>query len=166
MYGQQPPTMALAQLGGQLQSLALSPVQRWQQASLTHKVIAVAAGAGMAWWLHKKGMDDLAVAAAGLGAAYGASALMHYPQVMTSAPTAAAAPVSPQALPAAQVNNMAARAQAALTGATATLPAAPVQNQPVSAAAATNQNAPAQQAAPMAGVRRRNRDVSRFNALG
>lgn len=169
MYAQQQqPTMALAQLGGQLQSLALSPIQRWQQASLTHKVLAVAAGAGMAWWLHNKGMDDLAVAAAGVGAAYGASALMHYPQVMTAAPVAGAAPVSPQALPAAQVNGMAARAQAALTSGTAPLPAPPAQPQPASqpAPAASNQNVPAAQPAPMAGMHRRSKDPSRFNALG
>jgi hypothetical protein len=157
MTVQQAPTVALAQFGGQMQRLAMSPIQRWQQASLMHKVIAAAAGAGMAWWLHNKGMDDLAVAAAALGTAYGTSALMHYPAVSQAAPAPQQAVMHPQALPAAQVNSMAARAQAALTSAPAALPGTSAP------APATNQNVAAP--TPMSGVRSK-KDLSRFNALG
>lgn len=121
MYGAGNPQMAalgaLGALGGSLRELAMAPVRRWGQAGLFHKVLAAGAGAGLAYYLHKRGMADAAVAVVGLGGAYAASALMHYPKVMQNG---GAALVNGQpvagALPAAHVDNMVAQAQAVMNG--------------------------------------------------
>lgn len=161
MYGPNP-LAGLAQLGTQLTQVAMSPLQRWQQATFTHKIIAVGAGAGLAYYLHKKGMADLAIAGAGAAAAYGASMVMHYPAVSQGLPAPAAAAAAP-ALPAANVNGMAAYARQALGG--GSLPAAPtagggVVTRPVPAPAQAQ--AQAMGAAPS--VRRP--DPSRWEGLG
>lgn len=172
MTVQQNPAAALAQVGNQLQRLASSPIRRWQQTSVTHKAFAIAAGAGMAWWLHKKGMDDLAVAAAAVGAAYGTSAIMHYPAVMQTTGQPQQAVMNPQALPPAHVNGMAARAQSALQAGNGALPApaakTPAQPQVVTTGGVVNQNVPPQPvaSAPMGNAGRRRKDPSRFDALG
>lgn len=112
---------ALGALGGSLRELAMAPVRRWGQAGFMHKVLAAGAGAGLAYYLHKKGMADVGVIAVGLGGAYAASALMHYPRVMQN--SAAALPSGQPvagALPPGQVSNMAAQAQAVMNGRAAT----------------------------------------------
>jgi hypothetical protein len=117
MYGQAPnPLAGIAQLGTQLTSIAMSPLQRWQQASFTHKIVAVGAGAGLAYYLHKKGMADIAVAGAGLAAAYGTSMVMHYPAVSQGVPAMPAANAAVPALPAPNVDGMAHYARQALGG--------------------------------------------------
>jgi hypothetical protein len=109
MYGN--PMAGLAGLAQTLSQLVSSPVQRFGQSTTIHKVIAVGAGAGTAYYLHKKGMADAAVAAAGIGAAYATSMAMHYPQVAAQ-PPAVAAGAAPPALPApnAQADAMAQQA--------------------------------------------------------
>lgn len=121
MYGAGNPQMAalgaLGALGGSLREMAMAPVRRWGQTGFMHRVIAAGAGAGLAYYFHKKGMADVGVVAVGLGGAYAASALMHYPQVMQNG--GAALPggqPSAGALPAGQVNNMTAQAQAMMNG--------------------------------------------------
>lgn len=123
MYGAGNPQMAalgaLGALGGTLRDLAMSPVRRWGQASVTHKIIAAGAGAGLAYFLHKKGMADAAVAVAGLGGAYATSMMMHSREIVGTPANGAALPNGQQAagaLPAAQVQNMAAQAQAVMNG--------------------------------------------------
>jgi hypothetical protein len=124
MYGQPPnPLAGIAQLGTQLTRIAMSPLQRWQQTSFTHKIVAVGAGAGLAYYLHKKGMADLAVAGAGLAAAYGTSMVMHYPTVSQGVPAAAASAGAAPALPAPNVEGMAAYARQALGGGALPAPA-------------------------------------------
>jgi len=123
MYGAGNPQMAalgaLGALGGTLRDLAMSPVRRWGQASFTHKIIAAGAGAGLAYYLHKKGMADVAVAVVGLGGAYATSMLMHSREVVQAPANGAALPNGQQAagaLPAAQVQDMAAQAAAVMNG--------------------------------------------------
>ena len=74
-------------------------------------------GAGTAYYLHKQGMADVAVAAAGIGAAYATSMVMHYPTVaggqLPAANGAAAAPALPPAADA-QADAMAQQAANAL----------------------------------------------------
>ena len=116
------PMAALAGLGGTLTNVVMSPVRRWNQSSTMHKIIALSAGAGIAYYLHKKEYADLPVAAAGLAAAWGTSALMHYPAV---AGTVVQAPISvaPGALPAttpaalpAPIEEMTQQAEAVMSG--------------------------------------------------
>ena len=120
MYGAGNPQMAalgaLGALGGTLRDLAMAPVRRWGQASTTHKIIAAGAGAGLAYYLHKKGMADVAVALLGVGGAYATSALMHSRQVASNGANGAALTTAPAAgaLPPAQVQNMAAEAAAVM----------------------------------------------------
>jgi hypothetical protein len=71
---------------GQLQHLLLSPLTRFAQASLIHKLLAAAAGGGLAYYLHKKGLSDTTVALAALAGAYGASMAMNYPSVAGGMP--------------------------------------------------------------------------------
>jgi hypothetical protein len=157
-YAQAPnPLAGIAQMGSQLTQVAMSPLQRWQQATFAHKIVALGAGAGLAYYLHKRGMADLAVAGAGLAAAYGTSMVMHYPAVSQGAPAAAAAAAAP-ALPAPNVNGMAAYARQALGG--GSLPAAPAQGGGV-----VTRPQPAPQAmGAMPGVRKT--DPSRWEGLG
>lgn len=138
MYGYpQNPLAGLSQVGSQLSQIAMSPLQRWQQASLMHKIVALGAGAGLAYYLHKKGVEDLAVAGAGLATAYGASMVMHYPSMSRGVPTAAANGVASSALPPPSVDGMVANARAALGASFVGLPAARPsrQGQPVVTAA-------------------------------
>jgi hypothetical protein len=123
MYGAGNPQMAalgaLGALGGTLRDLAMSPVRRWGQASFTHKIIAAGAGAGLAYYLHKKGMADVAVAVVGLGGAYATSMLMHSREVVQTPANGAALPNGQPvagALPAAQVQSMAEQAAAVMNG--------------------------------------------------
>jgi len=151
MYGAGNPQMAalgaLGALGGTLRELAMSPVRRWGQASVMHKIIAAGAGAGLAYYLHKRGMHDVAVAAVGLGGAYAASALMHYPDVTRATGNGAALPGAQPAgaLPAAQVQDMAAQAQSVMnnTGSLTAAAAAPQQQGGVIGAAAPQPQAQA-----------------------
>lgn len=138
MYGYpQNPLAGISQVGSQLSQIAMSPLNRWQQASIAHKLIAIGAGAGLAYYLHKRGMDDLAVAGAGLAAAYGASIVMHYPAVSSGASPVAANGSASAALPPPSVDGMVANARAALGASYSGLPAArPArQGQPVVTAA-------------------------------
>jgi hypothetical protein len=159
MYGAGNPQMAalgaLGALGGTLRELAMSPVRRWGQASIMHKVIAAGAGAGLAYYLHKRGMHDVAVAVIGLGGAYAASAVMHYPEVARSTANGALPATQPVsgALPPAQVQSMAAQAQNVMNNAGALAPAAPggaqPQEQQPTVIGATPPQPQAQAAAPM-----------------
>lgn len=122
MYGAGNPQMAalgaLGALGGSLRDMAMAPVRNWSQASLSHKIIAAGAGAGLAYYFHKRGMGDVAVAALGVGGAYATSMLMHSRQMMndpTNGPLANGQTAG--SLPAAQVQDMAAQANAVINGA-------------------------------------------------
>lgn len=130
---------ALGVLGGTLREMAMAPVRRWVQTSTTHKIIAAGTGAGLAYYLHKKGMSDVAVALLGVGGAYATSALMHSPQVVSTGANGTSLPGAPVAgaLPPGQVQNMAEQAVAAMNngsngmsgskwGAIAAQPLAPV----------------------------------------
>lgn len=108
MQGVANPLAALAGLSGLsgvLNDVAKAPIARWNQSSILHKVIAAGAGAGLAYYLHTKGMADGAVAVAGVAGAYATSMLMHYPAVARQAMAGAGAPGA-QALPPAQVAAM------------------------------------------------------------
>jgi hypothetical protein len=96
MYGN--PMAGLAGLAQTFSQLVSAPVQRFGQSSTVHKLIAVGAGAGTAYYLHKQGLADVTVAAAGIGAAYATSMVMHYPGVSGAQLPAAAG--APPALPA------------------------------------------------------------------
>jgi hypothetical protein len=111
MYGN--PMAGLAGLAQTLSQLVSAPVQRFGQSTTIHKVIAVGAGAGTAYYLHKKGLADAAVAAAGIGAAYATSMVMHYPQVAGAQVPAVANGAVP-ALPAPQADAMAEQAATVL----------------------------------------------------
>jgi hypothetical protein len=105
MYQQQP-MAGLAGLAGLAQTfsqLVSAPVQRFGQSTTVHKLIAVGAGAGTAYYLHKQGLADVTVAAAGIGAAYATSMVMHYPSV-AGAQLPAANAAAPPALPAPGAN--------------------------------------------------------------
>ena len=109
---------ALGALGGSLRELAMAPVKRWSQTTVFHKILAAGAGAGLAYYLHKRGMTDVAVAVVGLGGAYTASAIMHYPQVMQNGGGSMLGNgqgISGM-LPAGRVNDMVAQAQAVMNG--------------------------------------------------
>jgi hypothetical protein len=86
----------LAGLSGVLSDVAKAPITRWSQSSMLHKLAAAGAGAGLAYYLHKRGMTDSAVAVAGVGGAYVASMLMHYPTVARQ--VAAGVPANGQAM--------------------------------------------------------------------
>lgn len=81
----------LAGLSGVLSDVAKAPITRWGQSGMLHKLAAAGAGAGLAYYLHSRGMADSAVAVAGIGGAYVASMLMHYPSVARQAASPAAA---------------------------------------------------------------------------
>ena len=83
-------------LSGVISDVAKAPITRWGQSSLLHKLAAAGAGAGLAYYLHTRGMADSAVAVAGIGGAYVASMLMHYPMVARQA--AAGVPAGAQAM--------------------------------------------------------------------
>lgn len=56
----------------------LSPLHRWHLASPAHKLTALAAGAGVAYYTHtRKEWEPWKVAVAGVGAAYGTSLILH-----------------------------------------------------------------------------------------
>jgi hypothetical protein len=117
MYGN--PMAGLAGLAQTLSQLVSAPVQRFGQSTTVHKIIAVGAGAGTAYYLHKKGLADATVAAAGIGAAYAASMVMHYPTVAGAPQVAAGAappalPAPAGAQPSPQANSMAQQAEAVL----------------------------------------------------
>lgn len=119
MYGAGNPQMAalgaLGALGGSLRSTVMAPVSNWSQASLTHKIVAAGAGAGLAYYLHQKGMADVAVAAAGIGGAYATSMLMHYSRSMgTQSGAALPNGQSAAALPSEHVQNMTEQANAVI----------------------------------------------------
>jgi hypothetical protein len=136
-----------------LSTLALAPLQRWAQTPLMHKVVMAGAGAGVAYYLHKKGMADAAVAAGGVGAAYGASMLMHAPALMGPVPNGAQA--AAPALPPAQVNGMVQRAQAALSQGVAQGAAAAMSNgaqQPATTSAPLAAAPPPNPSSPWAGL--------------
>lgn len=122
MYGAGNPQMAalgaLGALGGSLRDLAMAPVRNWGQASISHKIIAAGAGAGLAYYFYQKGMSDIAVAALGVGGAYATSVLMHSRQMMGDQANGAQLPngQTAGALPAGQVQNMAAQANAVING--------------------------------------------------
>ncbi|MHC4119761.1 MAG: hypothetical protein ACYSWO_19865 [Planctomycetota bacterium] len=120
MYGAGNPQMAalgaLGALGGSLRDMAMSPVRNWSQASLSHKIIAAGAGAGLAYYLHKRGMGDATVAALGVGGAYATSVLMHSRQMVSQDPGALANGQAAGVLPSSQVQDMAAQANAVMNG--------------------------------------------------
>jgi len=123
MYGAGNPQMAalgaLGALGGSLRNMVMAPVSNWSQASLTHKIIAAGAGAGLAYYLHQRGMADVAVAAAGIGGAYATSMLMHYRQNMAAQANGGILPNGQPAaaLSPAHVQDMAAQAAAVMNSA-------------------------------------------------
>lgn len=86
----------LAGLSGVISDVAKAPITRWGQSSLLHKLAAAGVGAGFAYYLHTRGMADSAVAVAGIGGAYVASMLMHYPTVARQ--TTAGVPTNGQAM--------------------------------------------------------------------
>ena len=94
-------------LSGLFGDIVKAPITRWNQSSIIHKIVAAGAGAGLAYYLHTRGMADAAVAVAGVGGAYVASMVMHYPtmarQVAMGVP---ANGQGTQALPPAQVAAM------------------------------------------------------------
>jgi len=92
-----------------IKNVAKAPLERWNQSSTTHKVVAASAGVALAYYLRKKGMADAAVAVAGVAAAYGTSMVLHVPSVTRGVPAQAAG-----ALPPAQVAAMNQQAQAAM----------------------------------------------------
>jgi hypothetical protein len=161
MYAQAPnPLAGIAQLGSQITQLAMSPLQRWQQATFTHKIVAVGAGAGLAYYLHKKGMADLAVAGAGLAAAYGTSMVMHYPAVTQGVPAPAGANGAAPALPAPNVEGMAHYARQAMGGGALPAPAPAAQHGGV----VTKAPAAPRAMGPVPSSRRS--DPSRWDGLG
>ena len=120
-YAAQP--MPMAGMGGNLNEVFRAPISRWNQSSTMHKVLAAGAGAGLAYYLHQKGMADAAVAVAGVVGAYATSVALHYPVVSQQ----------PAALPPPQVAN------GALPPATV---APPATTQPLSAAPSVPPPAP------------------------
>ncbi len=128
----------LAGLSGVLSDVAKAPITRWGQSSMIHKLAAAGAGAGLAYYLHTRGMADTAVAVAGVGGAYVASMLMHYPTVARQ--VAAGVPANGQAMqgfPPAQVaamnrvaQNMMSRGVPSMQP-TGQMPAAPAGHAPV-----------------------------------
>lgn len=96
----------LAGMSGVLNDLAKAPITKWSQAGLLHKVIAAGAGAGLAYYLHTRGMADTAVAVAGVGGAYVTSMVLHYPSIARQTAGAPANGAGVQALPPAQVAAM------------------------------------------------------------
>jgi hypothetical protein len=94
-----------------LTQLATAPVARWQQAGTLHKLLSVGVGAGLAYYFHQKGMTDVAVAAVGLGSAYGASMLLHSSTILREQHTPVVTVASP-----AQVDAMAQQSERVLSG--------------------------------------------------
>jgi hypothetical protein len=123
----------LSGLSGLFGDIAKAPITRWNQSSMIHKVVAAGAGAGLAYYLHTRGMADAAVAVAGVGGAYVASMMMHYPtmarQVAMGVPANGQAV---QALPPAQVaamNGIAQRMMSQGMGSYAAVPMNPAAGQ-------------------------------------
>lgn len=113
MVGAKNQVAALAGLPNMFQQLAVSPIKNWQQAGIGHKVIMIGSGVGVAYLLRRQGADDLVAAAAGLGAAYSSSMLMHYPAVAQrtmAAPTNNAGQTTP-AISSNQMQQMVQRAE-------------------------------------------------------
>jgi hypothetical protein len=135
-----------------LSALALAPMQRWSQTPVMHKLIMAGAGAGVAYYLHKRGLTDATVAVGGIGAAYGASMLMHAPAIVGAPMQSNGAPVL--ALPPAQVNGMIERAQAALSQGQASVPASNVNtvSQSTAAPLAAAPSPPPDPSSPWAGL--------------
>lgn len=77
-YAAQPMPM-MPGMSGVLAEVLKAPISRWNQSSTIHKVLAAGAGAGLAYFLHQKGMADPAVAVAGIAGAYATSMALHYP---------------------------------------------------------------------------------------
>jgi len=140
----------LSGLSGLFGDIAKAPITRWNQSSVIHKVVAAGAGAGLAYYLHTRGMADAAVAVAGVGGAYVASMMMHYPTMARQVAMGVPANGQPaQALPPAQVaamNGIAQQMMAQGMGSYAAVPmrptAGPVQGAP---------GMPVQPAAPRTG---------------
>lgn len=122
----------LAGLSGVMSDVAKAPITRWGQASMLHKLVAAGAGAGLAYYLHTRGMADTAVAFAGIGGAYAASMLMHYPSVARQGVTAVPANGQPmQGFPPAQVASMNRVAQNMMSRGIPAMPAVPAGRAPV-----------------------------------
>lgn len=99
-YAAQP--MPMAGMSGTLTEVLRAPITRWNQSSTIHKILAAGAGAGLAYYLHQKGMADAAVAAAGVAGAYATSMALHYPTLAQQ--PALQPPPAPAALPAPAAN--------------------------------------------------------------
>lgn len=99
-YAAQPFPVPMAGMGSGLTEVLRAPISRWNQSSTMHKVIAAGAGAGLAYYLHQKGMADAAVAVAGVAGAYAASMALHYPAMAQQPAIAPVQPVVNGALPA------------------------------------------------------------------
>jgi hypothetical protein len=110
MMNQMAGLAGLAGLSGMLTDVVKAPLARWNQSSTGHKVFAAVAGAGVAYYLHRKGMADVAVAATGVATAYATSMLLHYPAIARGGVVQNGA--APPALPGANVNAMNQQAQA------------------------------------------------------
>lgn len=69
----------------------LSPMMRWHLASIGHKAVSLAAGAGVAYYAHTRWQwEPWKIAAAGLGTAYGTSLVLHTAGGMMTMPQQAA----------------------------------------------------------------------------
>ena len=82
----------------------MSPLSQWSLTSLQHKLIAGAAGAGTAWYLHKyRQWPTWKVAVTSVGVAYGVSLLLHtldrFSAPALAAPIAAPAQMPPMTYP-------------------------------------------------------------------
>jgi len=65
-------------VGSSLIPWLFAPLSRWHLASPVHKLVAVAAGAGVAYYVHtKRGWAPWQVTAAGVGTAYTTSLALH-----------------------------------------------------------------------------------------
>lgn len=91
----------MAGMSGTLTEVVKAPISRWNQSSTIHKMLVAGAGAGLAYYLHQKGMADAAVAVAGVAGAYATSMALHYPVVSQQAVMAPAPAPIPAGLPAA-----------------------------------------------------------------
>lgn len=97
-----------------IQQWLVSPLTRWGQTSMMHKLAAAGAAVGLGYYLHDKGMSDTTVGLAALGAAYGASMLMHYPAMAGQMGMAMPGSMTPMLPAAPNVGPMAARASRSL----------------------------------------------------
>jgi hypothetical protein len=113
-YAAQP--MPMAGMGSGLTEIVKAPISRWNQSSTMHKILSAGAGAGLAYYLHQKGMADAAVAVAGIAGAYATSMALHYPAVAQQ-PALVSQPVANGLLPAANGAPPANQAQQPLSAA-------------------------------------------------